>query len=569
MIIQEIFMSRIAIYSLLVLSLVSSLSAGQLMSPNETEILVRHLTDHPRQTWVRQGMIRARHMEYYEYDNSMREATETVYREDSRFRLEIHLEDGLSTDGSPDQNLKRQFQEDFKLNRDRVFVWDTQKYIQYYKSADYAVVVTDSQSIPTESCGPVTAGIIPWGHGDYTFLVIMSQKPTASVYRENDQDRVLVKYLNKSISPDTYVSFILDPEKDYAVMSYSIENDEALLQQTYENYTQTGDQWIPSEILIERFDKRSEAPQLISYEDWQFETIDTSTPSDELFSVKFKNGTTVELKAGGNLKTFLYNASDQVDISEILKDKVDLLESLDPDSVNCATAAIQHIAKRFSKNILQPKLADLVLKDTKKTALSAMKQTLEEAGLNCMAVETDLETLEKMPGCTKVLYLSLSDHYVILDHIDQDGIWLIDLTNRKFYAKKNTEDFLQEWNNGIALLISNEPINPPLDANFRYLQVDEMSQIYGGGSFGTYSCSDSLQASEHILCPEPIGGFICNGAYYIFYERYGCIEDEGGGSCTGNKMLSYQYYHCLNDPYTQGSCGTTDTPISRYVRACQ
>lgn len=569
MIIQEIFMNRIAIYSLLVLSLVSSLSAGQLMDSNETEILVRHLTDSPRQTWIRQGMIRARHMEYYEYDSSMREATETVYLDNSRFRLEIRLEDGLSTDGSSGQNLKRQFQQDFKLNQDRTFVRDGQKHIQYYQSADYAVVDTDFQDVSTESCGPVTAGIIPWGHGDFTFLVIMSQNPTASVYPENDQDRILVRYLNEAISPDTFVSFILDPEKDYAVMSYSIENDDALLRQTYEDYTQAGEQWVPSKILIERFDKRSGTPQLISYEDWQFEMIDASMPSDELFSVNFKNGTTVELKAGGDLKTFLYNASDQVDITTILEDKVDLLQSPDPDSVNCATAAIQHIAKRFSKSILQPKLADIVLEDTKKTALSSMKQTLEEAGLNCMAVETDLETLGKMPDCTKVLYLSLSDHYVILDRIDQNGIWLIDLTKRKFYTRKNTDEFLKEWKNGVALLVSDEPITPPLDANFRYLQVDEMSQIYGGDSFGTYSCTDQVQELEHVLCPDPIGGFLCGGAYYVFYERYGCIEDEDGGSCTSNKMLGYVYYHCLNDPYTQGNCVTTDTPVSRYIRACQ
>jgi hypothetical protein len=288
-----------------------------------------------------------------------------------------------------------------------------------------------------------------------------------------------------------------------------------------------------------------------------------------MFTVPFKNGTMVELKAGGDLKTFMYNASDHVDISKILEDKIALLQAPDPDAVNCATAAIQHVAKRFSKHILQPDLASLIAEDTKKTALSDMKQTFEEAGLTCMAIETDLETLEKMPGCAKVLYLSLSRHYVVLDHIDEDGIWVIDLTSRKFFAKQDIDYFLQDWNNGVALLVSNEPITPPLDANFRYLQADEMSHIHGGGDLGTYSCTDKIQANYHILCPEPIGGFLCCGGYYIFYERYGCIEDKDGSVCIGEKMASYDLYHCLNDPFNQGNCVLPDTHITRYIRACR
>ncbi|MBL7214380.1 MAG: hypothetical protein ISS71_01745 [Phycisphaerae bacterium] len=561
-------MKRIIMYSLLVLSLISSLRADRLMDPNETETLVRHLTNNPRMGWIPQGMIQARHMEYYGYDNSLKEATETIYRDNSRFRLEMHLEDGLSIDSPSNQNIARQFQQDFKLNRNRIFVWDGQKYVQYYQSADYAVVVTDSQNVPTDTCGPISAGIIPWGHGDFTFWVIMSQDPTASVISQSNHDTILFEYISDTISPEAHISFVLDPSKDYAVLSYSIENDQALLQQTYEEYIQAGNQWVPSKVLIERFDKRSGTPQLLSYEDWQFETIDSAMPSDDVFSVNFKDGTMVELKPGGNLKTFLYNASDSVDISEILEDKISMLQTQDPDSVNCATAAIQHIMKRFSKTISPSELASLVSGETKTTALSDIKETFEDAGLTCMAIETDLQTLEKIPDCTKILHLALSNHYVILDHIDQDSIWVIDLTNRKFYAKRKIDEFLQEWNNGAALLISNEPITPPLDASFRYLQAEEISQIHGG-DFGTYSCTDMIQGNYHILCPQPTGGFLCYGAYYIFYERYGCIEDENGGTCTGQKMPCYDYYHCLNDPFRPGNCILPNPPITRYIRACQ
>ena len=559
-------MNRIIVYSFVVLTVTGSLWADQLMEPSQTEQLVRHLTDTPRQFWISQGMIQARHLEYYNFENALRESTETMYYDSSRFRLDVHLKDGLSIDGLSGKNSAQQFQQDFKLNRNRIFIWDNEKYVQYYQSADYVVIVTNPQNTSAKSCGgPMTAGIIPWGCGDFIFRIIMSQNPKSYELSDNN---VLLEYVNETTTPAMHVSFILNPSMDNAVLSYSIENEQALLRQTYENYTQVENQWIPSKVLIERFDKQSGSPQLVSYEDWLFEAIDVSVPSDNLFSVKLKNGTDVELKAGGGIKSFLYNASDRIDITKILEDKIALIETQGSDSVNCATAAIQHIAKQYSKNILPAQLGALVSAETKKTALFDMKKILENADLNCMAITTDLETLERIPDCMVILHLDISNHYVILDHVDEDGIWVIDLINRKFYVKKELGDFLQEWNRGIALLVSDNPITPPLDAEFRYLQADEMSQIQGG-NFGTYSCTDQLQVTEQILCPDPIGGFLCGGAYYSFYERYGCIENENGGTCTGSKMLSYQFVHCINDPYTQGGCTTTTTWINRYMRACQ
>jgi len=559
-------MNRILIYLFVVLTATGSLLADQLMEPSQTEQLVKQLTENPRQFWISQGMIQARHLEYYNFENTLKESTETMYYDGSRFRLDVYLKDGLSTDDLSEKDRVQQFQQDLKLNRNRIFIWDDEKYIQYYQSAGYAVIVTDPQTMPAENCGgPMTAGIIPWGYGDFTFSIIMSQDPKSYELSDNT---LLLEYVNETTTPAMHVSFVLAPSMDNAVLSYSIENEQALLRQTYESYTQVANQWVPSKILVERFDKRSTSPLLVSYEDWLFEMIDVSEFSDSLFTIKLENGTDVELKAAAGIKSFIYNASDRVDITKILEDKIALIGSQDSDSVNCATVAIQHIAKQYSKNILPSQLSALVSAETKKTTLFDMKKILENADLNCMAIATDIETLEKIPDCTVILHLDLSNHYVILDHVDEDGIWVIDLMNRKFYIKREIEDFLQEWNHGIALLVSDNPITPPLDAEFRYLQADEMSQIQGG-DFGTYSCTDQLQIEEDIFCPEPMGGFLCGGAYYAFYERYGCIEDENGGICTGKKMLSYQYVHCINDPYVQGGCTTTSTWISRYMRACQ
>ena len=95
-----------------------------------------------------------------------------------------------------------------------------------------------------------------------------------------------------------------------------------------------------------------------------------------------------------------------------------------------------------------------------------------------------------------------------------------------------------------------------------------MAAIYGGAGFGTYSCTDLIHGNSQILCPPPIGGFLCCGTYYIFYERYGCIEDEDGGTCVGEPMPSYDYYYCRNDPSSQTGCGFYGEPIKRFIRAC-
>jgi len=566
---MEISMKCITFYTLIVLSLVAGLQADRLMDPNETETLIRHLTQNSRKYWMPQGMIQARHMEYYEYDDSIRETTETVYYSDTGFRLETRLEDGLSTAEALDQNSPRQFEQDMQLNRNRIFAWDGQKYVQYFKSADYAIVQSDSPDVSKELCGPATAGIIPWGHGDYSFLILMSQEPTCRIVQTADQELVTFEYISDTISLETRVSFVLDPKQDYTVLSYSIENSHALLRQTYDDYIQAGDRWIPSTVLIERFDKRSGTPQLISYEDWQFEIIDATAPANEMYSIAFKNGTMVELQAGDGMKTFIYNASDRIDIASLLEDKIALMQAPYPEAVNCATAAIQHVAKRYSKDVQLQELAPLVSAETKQTSLLDMKEILEEAGLYCMAVKTDLDTLKQIPNCSMVLYMTLSNHYVILEYIEVEQIWLIDLTDRKFYTKWDVDRFLQEWNSGIALLISDEIITPPLDSQLDYLVPDEISRIYGGDGFGKYSCTDVIQEAETITCPSPIGGFMCHGAYYEFERRYGCIEDENGGTCIGDRMPSYTYYRCLNIPGDEGKCQTPDsTAVKRYIRAC-
>ena len=559
-------MNRVVTYSLIsLLTLVSAVHADRQLDPNEVQALIRQLTDTPRQYWFQQGTIRAQHLEYYAFENKVQQATETACLDGHRLRLDIRLDEEQSTEVTVSQDMARQMDQDIKMNRNRTFLWDGSKQVQYYESAEYAVI--SNISTQPDLCGPLTAGIIPWGHGDFTELVLLSQSPTVTERIDENGRRLILQYINRATTPDINITLVLDPAKDNAVVSYTIENDLALLRQTCNQYQAAGETWLPGSILIERFDKRSGAPVLLSYEDWQFESIDASAPDAQRFSPAFKNGTTVELRALTGNKTLLYQTCDGVDISPLLADKIRLM-SAEPTTVNCATAAMQHIARRFCRQLPAQDLGTMICTQTGKTSLYGIKQSLEEAGLTCMAVRTDLATLEKMNHCATVLHLAQSNHYVLLDHVDSDGVWIIDLTNRSFYTRLNIADLKAEWNRGTALLVSDTTITPPLEARLDYLTTDEQNRILGGDSFGTYSCTEKLQEEEHILCSEPFGGFLCAGAYYAFYERYGCIEDENGGTCIGQKMLAYEYTQCVNNPLVQGICTHTNKWVSRYRRAC-
>lgn len=559
-------MNRTLAVLLIILTAGAVATADRLLEPDETHALIKQLTGNARQHWLPQGTVRAKHLEYYAFENRVRQTMETACFDGARLCLDITLEDEQSTDIVPAAGAARQLNQDIKMNQNRIFCWDGSKQIQYYQSADYAVVSMNQTNAP-ELCGPLTAGIVPWGYGDFTELILMSQSPAIHERQSENGQQLVLTYINHATTPDINVAVVLDPAKANAVLSYSIENEIALLRQTYSDYQHIADKWIPAKILIEKFDKRSGTEVLLSYEDWQFEEINAARPEDSVFTVNYKNGTTVELQAAAGTRTFIYQACDGTDISPLLADKVNLL-SQGPETVNCATAAIRHIARRFSKNLQPELLSNLICDQTRKTSLYDMKQTLEVIGLNCMAITTDLQTLKKIENCATVLHLNQSNHYVLLDHVEGDSVWVIDLTNRSFYTKLKAADLEAEWNRGTVLLVSDETISPPLDAIFTYLNTDQQTQILGGG-FGTYSCSEVLQTEIQIPCPDPLGGFLCGGAYYARFFRKGCKEDADGGTCVGQKMLAYKFALCINDPKVQGICDNTETWISRYIRACE
>jgi hypothetical protein len=454
---------------------------------------------------------------------------------------------------------------DRDLNRERFFCWDGQRYTRYYRSSGHAVIVENQNQTPVELFGPFSAGIIPWGCGDYIAPVLLSYERSAVRFLENGQERIRLTILNPDIQPLMHMVFVLDPARDYAALSYSMENSMAAIRNTYSDYVSIDGRWVPRKIMIERYDKRSGSDVLISYEDWWFEEIIKEVPSDEAFVVTLDNETLIELTVAENRHTLLYEFSDHADLQSLLEQKTRFAAESEGMVQNCATAAAWHIARRFSRSVSSRDLESLVDKQTLQTSVYSLRQILEGTGLYCSAVIAELEDLKKYDACVALVHLSDSNHYVVLDHIDKDHVWMIDLTSRKFYWKKEVGNFLESWKDQIVLLISDDPRNLPV--NLQTLTIAQQMEVRGG-NFPTYSCTEQIQTTERVLCPQPSGGFFCFGVYYKIWERYGCKEDVNGGICEGRGMLGYEYSPCINNPYSYGSCTITWKWVKRQIRAC-
>lgn len=562
-------MSRIVPILWILAGIVCIAFADRKLDPAETGQLLQTLTQQPRQSWLPYGMIEARHLQYQEFENKITDSTEIIYFDGQRYCWQVNLNPDQSLDMNsavlPDLSQTQKPSEDFLLNQSNLYIWNGQKQVRYYKSSGYAIVLLGQEESSAAAFGPPTAGIIPWGHGDCSLAVLQANSPSAYELMTPEGVRIRLEYTETKYRPAARVTFLLDPAIGYAVVSHSIENDLALLRNTYDSYMQAGSFRVPRKIMMERFDKRSGQPKLISYDDWQFENVLFEKPDESRFVANFEPGTVVEMQPSQSVKTFMYQAPQDRNIEPLLEDKISIISAEAEEAGNCATAAVSHIARKFSKTITHERLASMVTGDTRKTTLMSIKTALEEVGLECMAVTTDIESLSKFSNCTKIVHLPLSNHYVIVDQVEPEWVWVIDLVNRKFYWKKQMDEFLLEWNEGTALLVSDTPISVPLDSRFSYLNTIQLSQIEGG-DFGTYSCSDQLQITERVLCDLPIG-FLCGGAYYKFYERYGCKEDANGSTCVGQQMVGYEFTHCINN--INSGCTITGIWQSRYIRACQ
>jgi hypothetical protein len=539
-----------------------SASADRQLKRAEILQIFQTLTDRPRDTWIPAGTIEATHQEFKAASGYTVDSTVIVKYDGDRFYWEINI-DSQVREAKDKGNTSRH---DFNLNwnRKRVFAWDGQRYTMYFRPGNDAIVTENSSSFGALVNGPLTAGIIPWGYGFYTYQNLSEVESSATEVVVSGQKQIHLT-LRKINTPE--IVFVLDLEKDYAVLSCSMYTAQSSILKTYEDYQLAAGKWIPTTIMIERYDNSRQLNELFSYDYWEIMSIDANPPQEDSFSVAYETDAFVRYNSPVTNGPLTYHYSDNIDTELLLQSRLANASAQDRAGQNCATIAMKYVAGQLGKNVSDPNLAQLVNEQNKDTSLYELRRFAQELGLHCLAVKTDIQTLRNVQDCQVILHLPKAKHYVVLDHIDEEYVWAIDLDGNKFYYRTKLNVFGSDWSDGTALLVSNSPLN----VEGTFIEVNDQAQrnIIGSasGGFGTYSCTDLIQEYDIIFCSEPIFG-LCGGRYTKFFTCYGCILDEDGGSCTGGGIVGNVSSPCVEDPWYPGYCDITGEWFSRSIRSC-
>jgi hypothetical protein len=591
---------------LIVFSIGSVALADRPLDRAEILRIFEKLTSQPRKTWIPAGTIEATHEEYrapkttdvseinqqikdkiqeYQDNTNKRERTQNLqkmrldaipfnvrYRmsneytmnstvvvkfDGERFYWEINA-DSRQDSVKPSPDLEGNFMTDHfdaSANGRRVFVWDGEKYTMYFVSGNHVTVDTTG-NIPHAVNGPLTAGIVPWGSGYCTYENLSAAESAGAEKYVDGQRQVHVTVNN----PDgSEMLFVMDPQKDYALISASITGkDNSLIYRHYAGYRLVSDNWVPTTILIQRYD--AGANRLLAQDLWNFTRITGDVPGLQNFVVDYEPDALVEYSSPVTDSSVVYRYSNIVDTENLLAERLAVAASEGSRRQNCGTAAMEYVVSRFGKTVTDRQLAQLIDAPSETTSLYAMKQLAEGLGLYCRSVRTNIETLKSLYGCEVILHIPGKKHFVVLGGIDNVYVWSIDLVSKKFFYRTDLNFFGMDWTEGTALVVSDRPIQIP--GEFMEIADAELPSIIGGEG---YSCTRLLQEFDIVRCDYVMGE--CLGYSEVYYTRWGCEAAESG-SCAASRMLRYVARPCINDPYYPDHCTVTGDYYCFYMRAC-
>lgn len=541
-------------------------SAGQrTLDRAEVLDLFRVLTDEPRDTWIASGVIHARHLEYRAAADQILESDVTIRYDGDRFYWEVNID---SDNGGPASGRgPSRGGVDVSWNRNRLFVWDGQKYTLYFKPGNQAIVYEDTSRVPIVVNGPLTAGLIPWGYGTFTYEALSGAQVSAI---ETQRDGRTVTELTVSGLAGTAVlqmTFLLDREKDYAVLASTVRNEgRSIVVGTCDGYRLVGGRWVPATVEVERYDDGRTPAQRLSFDRWDLTSVSTQITEAAPFEAGLAPDARVEEYTKLSEKPLAYYRRPQADTEALRRMRLEIIAAGKTSSVNCAAVTTRYVLSRAGKEMTQQEAASLAPKDGTGASLHAIKAVLAGAGLNCRAVRTNIDALRKVKDCLVILHLPARKHFIVLDHIDDRRVWLIDLDHNRFYYPRDIDSFSLDWPDGTALLVSQQ--SPGAAEGLDVIPETELKQMVGADSFGTYSCSQLIQDYHVVYCSPGIG-VPCEGRYQVYEPRYACELDAAGGSCDGQALIGSMYMDCIENPFSPGDCTTTGDWIVRYMHACR
>ena len=549
---------------IVLLSAITTVALGD-RELDRTEILqiFQTLTAQPGNTWIPTGTIEASHIEYKASKGYTISSTVIVKYDGDKFYWEINI-DSYTREAEPPGPPRDAL--DLNWNTRRVFAWDGERYTMYFRPGNHAIVTESPSDVPVKVNGPLTAGIIPWGYGMCTLENLSATESSAVV---DDQGRIHLT-LNKTNAPE--IVFVLDPDpaKNYALLSCSINDPgRSSIVTTYGDYEElVSGKWVPTTIFIERYDNSKQTPELLTQDYWDINSISVTPPQTDSFDVEYEAGALVEYYSPITDEPLSYRYSIEVDTDSLLYDRLIIAAADNTQTQNCATVAMKYVAGQLGMEVTDDQLAELINEPNEGTSLYELRQFARELGFYCLAAETDIQSLRNLSGCQAILHLPGPNHYVVLEHIDDECVWVIDLDSDKFYYRTRLDLFELGWSEGTVLLISNGPLND-LEGTFTRLSDEQLHEITGSViSYSNFACTELIQTYDIQFCNEPMGT-LCGGYYRIWYNRYGCAGGEDGDYCTGTNVIGNVKSPCILDPWTLDSCIITGTWYSQDMRACQ
>ncbi len=576
--------------------------AARVLEREEVLQLLRELTEQPRQTWIVAGTIEATHHEYaaarttdpavirreiekvveaYRGEPNKRELTEALqkmkldaidfnvrYRlanectmsskvvvryDGERFYWEIVV-DSRQDSVRPEAGLAGNFMTerfDPAWNGRRVFAWNGREYTTYSASGGQAIVDAAGK-LPHAVHGPLTAGLIPWGYGEYTYFNLSTSLLAAT--EANIAGRTQIE-LSITHPDGSSTIAVLDSTKDYAVTSAALTSRAGeVVNHTCSAYQLIGSYWVPFNISSERRDGPTN--KLLRSEQWVITAGNGVRPEPNGFDVACGPDTRMEhytsLAAGPSI--YLY--SDRMDTHGLLAQHLAYVAAQGRQPQNCATAALQRVASHFGRFVPGGELAHLV-DQRGRTSLYDMRQWARSVNLHCLAVRTDLATLRDLDTAKVILHFPDTRRLAVLDRVDDRYVWWIDLSSNRLYDRCDVERFRQQWSEGTALLLSDRPIS----GEFTEIPDDALEDLLGADG---RACTLLLQKEGCVSC-EPTDG-TCPDIFRYYWRRYGC-EDAASGTCGETSLIRFQDSPCTYDPVS--GCEATGAWEYCYMQACE
>ena len=192
-----------------------------------------------------------------------------------------------------------------------------------------------------------------------------------------------------------------------------------------------------------------------------------------------------------------------------------------------------------------------------------MKQFAQNLGFYCQVVETDIQTLKNLSNCQVILHIPGKNHFVLLDYIDSKYVWIINLSDSKFFYRTDIDFFGMDWTEGTALLVSNQPIS--LQQEIAEIPDAQLQNIIGG--YEGYECIYPIQSFRFKICLYNEEENKCEKYFQIYLPCWGCWY-AGTGSCSYDYLVRMVQSECEKIPIQPHYCDITNEWEADYMLAC-